>query len=228
MRCYDARLIDDALRDPSTFRATLRGIAPASRDQWVDRVLGFGELPDDGPDLPRGCAPYLPCSVDVLLRAVVRARVTRSDIFVDVGSGVGRAMSFVHLATGAGAMGIEVQGQLARASKDLAARSALRRVSTVEGDAIALAGLMATGSVFFFYCPFSGDRLKGVLDDLEAIARTRMLRLCFVDVAVPERAWLVREPRTAGDSLVICRTSLHDRRLGRAALRNARAVAAIG
>jgi hypothetical protein len=36
------------------------------------------------------------------------------------------------------------------------------------------------GTVFFLYCPFGGDRLKRVLDELEAIARTRQTRVCCV------------------------------------------------
>ena len=49
----------------------------------------------------------------------------------------------------------------------------------------------------------------------------------WVDVAVPERPWLVREPQTT-DSLVVCRTSLHDRAFSQATRRNAMTVAAIG
>jgi hypothetical protein len=223
-------MIDRTLRDPSTFRATLQGIPPGSRDRWVDRVLGLDDLPEDGLDLPPGCTPYLPCSVNVLLRVVIQARVSPMDVFVDVGSGLGRAMIFVHLVTGAAAIGVEVQRDLAHAAKDLAARSQLPRVSTVEGDAAGLAGLIAIGSVFFFYCPFSGDRLKTVLNDLEDIARTRMLRLCLVDLPPPACSWLVREPGTAGDEageLVIYRTMLHDEALDDAVLRNGRTLAEI-
>ena len=52
---------------------------------------------------------------------------------------------------------------------------------------------MVVGSVFFFYCPFSGARLAKVLDDLEPIARTRQLRICCVDLSLPPRPWLTRE-----------------------------------
>ena len=26
--------------------------------------LGFDEIPADGPDLPQGCVPYLPCTIE--------------------------------------------------------------------------------------------------------------------------------------------------------------------
>ena len=198
--------IADGLHDPSAFRAALLSVAPASRDAWLDHVLGLGELPDDGPELPRDCVPYLPCPVDALLRMVERAPVLASDTFVDVGSGVGRATALVHLLTGASTVGIEVQHGLVRASRELAARLAISRTSTIEGDAAELTGSFATGSVFFLYCPFSGERLSKVLDGLEPVARARPLRICCVDLPLPPRPWLALDSQAAGD-LAIHRTT---------------------
>jgi hypothetical protein len=205
------RLIQQGFQDPPTFRAALLSVPSAGRDQWLDSVLGLGELPDDGPELPRGCVPYLPCSVDVLLRIVDRAPIRGSDVFVDVGSGLGRAAILVHLLTGAGAIGLEVQPALALASRGLAARLHLSRVSCVNGDATTLTGLITIGSVFLLYCPFGGDRLAKVLADLESIARTRPLRICAVDLPLPPCPWLTIQGLHPGN-LAIYRSTLHDRR----------------
>src|SRR5262245_51666960 len=97
------RSIERGLHDPSLFRAALLDVPVGDRDAWVDLVLGLGELPGDGPALPPGGVPYLPCSVDVLLRVIDEAPVRSTDVFVDVGGGPGRAITFVHLLTGAGA-----------------------------------------------------------------------------------------------------------------------------
>jgi SAM-dependent methyltransferase len=185
--------------DREAFREALLRVAPSERDAWLDRVLGLGALPDDGPDLPRGCVPYFPCSVDALLRMAEQARVSASDVFVDVGSGLGRAAAFVHLLTGAEAIGLEVQSGLLSAARDLTTRLRLSRVSFIEGDAATLPGIVAVGSVFFFYCPFSGDRLVNVLHDLEVIARTRMIRVCCLDLPLPPCPWLALESQLAGD-----------------------------
>ena len=96
-------LIATGCATPGLFRAAIMRVPPSVRDAWLDAVLGVGEIPDDGPDLPRGCVPYLPCSVDTLLRMVELADVQPTDVFVDVGSGVGRAAAFTHFLTGAGA-----------------------------------------------------------------------------------------------------------------------------
>jgi hypothetical protein len=196
---------------PAVFRAALTSVAVTERDAWLDLVFGLDAIPDDGPDLPRGCVPYLPCSVDALLRLVDHAGVHDSDVFVDVGAGVGRAAALVHLLTGAPAIGIEIQRALVLASQDLTSRLNVSRCAQVEGDAAQLTGLITIGSVFFLYCPFSGERLEQVLDGLEAIARTRPIRVCCVDLPPLARPWLTPAPPVAGD-LIVYRSTLHEAR----------------
>jgi SAM-dependent methyltransferase len=197
--------IESGLQEPSQFRAALLEVPSSERDAWVDRVLGLGEIPDDG-ELPAGCVPYLPCPVDALLRIVEHAPVRATDVFVDVGAGLGRATAVVHLLTGAGAIGLEIQPALARGARELAARLLASRVSCVEGDAANLAGAIAIGSVFFLYCPFSGERLTKLLAELEAIARTRPIRVCSVDLPLPPCDWLTPEPCFGAGDLAIYRS----------------------
>ena len=192
------RAIERGLHAPTAFRAALSDVPFGERDAWADLVLGLGELPADGPALPAGGVPYLPCSVEVLLRTVDEAAVRAEDVFVDVGAGPGRAIALVHLLTGAGAVGLEIQPELVRAGHALAAGLGLPRVTCIEGDAAEIAGSIVTGSVFFFYCPFSGARLAKVLDSLQPLARTRQLRLCCVDLPLPPRVWLTRAPAPGG------------------------------
>lgn len=204
------RSIESRAHDPVAFRAALLSVPAIARDAWLDLVLGLGELPDDGPELPRGCVPYMPCSVDVLLRTIDLAAVNASDVFVDIGSGLGRAAALVHLLTGASAIGLEIQPALARAARELAARLLLSRVRCIEGDAVTLTGSMTVGTVFFLYCPFGGERLLKVLDQLESLARTRMLRVCCVDLPLPVREWLTPDPAMSGE-LAVYRSTLHPR-----------------
>lgn len=175
---------------PATFHAALLDVPPVERDAWLDRVLGIEELPDDGPDLPRGCVPYIPCAVDTLLRMVEQAEVQAADVFVDIGSGLCRSAVLTHLLTGAAAIGIEIQSGLVHAARALTSRMNVSHVSVLEGDAAHLTGTLTRGTVFFLYCPFSGERLEQVLDGIEPIARARPIRLCCVDLRLPFRPWL--------------------------------------
>lgn len=183
-------LLRKAELTPERFRAELAGVPAVERDAWFDWVLSLDVIPEDGPSLPRSCTPYLPCSVEALLGVVEHARVDALDVFVDLGSGLGRAAAFVQLCTGASVIGVEIQPELVRASRELARRVALRPFSVIEGDAPSLAGRVTNGTIFFLYCPFSGERLEQTLDGLEPIARTRQIRVCCVDVPLPPRPWL--------------------------------------
>jgi len=169
------------------------------REEWVNNVLGLGAVAEDGPELPAGCTPYLPCPVDVLLRAVEEARIEVSDTFVDVGSGVGRALALVHLLSGATAVGIEIQPALVQAAAELSVRLPHARIATVAGDAGRSAGALAQGTVFFLYCPFGGERLVKVLADLEQLALARPIRVCCVNLPLPSCSWLRLEGSCEGD-----------------------------
>src|SRR4051812_44723319 len=97
-------LLANAELAPAAFRVALIGVSPNDRDAWLDCVLGLDDFSaEDGPELPPGGVAYLPCSVDALLRMIEHAQVQASDVFVDIGSGLGRASLLVHLLTGASA-----------------------------------------------------------------------------------------------------------------------------
>jgi SAM-dependent methyltransferase len=186
---------------PAELAAALRAVPASERDAWVDRVFGLDDVPDDGPELPRGCVPYLPSPVDAVLRLIELAEVREDDVFVDVGSGVGRATLLVHLLTGARTIGLEIQPQLVQRSRDLACRLNAERVAFIEGDAAQLIDDVPMGSVYFFYCPFGGERLDRVIDDLEAVARTKTIRIASLNLPIPSRPWLT--PVRSYDDLTV-------------------------
>lgn len=185
------------------FAATLRAMAADARDRWVDDLFGMHDLPEDAP-LPRGCVPYLPCAVEPLLRVIELAEVGPDDVFVDVGSGLGRAALLVHALTGARAIGLEIQPALVHASRRLARQLRAEHVRTIEGDAAQTIHAALHGTVFFLYCPFGGARLELVLDAIAGIAHTRDARVCSVDLPLPARPGLA--PLRAIDDLAVYRT----------------------
>jgi hypothetical protein len=201
LRVRPASDAPETLHEPRAFRAALMHVPPDERDVWVDALFGIDGLPPDGPELPRGCVPYLPCSVDAIVRMIDAAGVGPSDVFVDVGSGLGRAALLTHFATGAQAIGIEVQRALVHTSRAMAARLAAR-LSVIEGDAADLVGLLPIGTVFFLYCPFGSARLEKVLADLESLARVRPIRIATVDLPLADLPWLERLTPAGGDLAV--------------------------
>lgn len=180
------------------------------RDAWFDAVLGLdavGGVLEDGPELPRGCVPYLPSPVDALIRCVDAAAIRASDVVVDVGAGLGRAAAFLRLSSGASVVGVEIQRALLREARGMVQRVGLSRVTFLEGDGVAAIGEVGearAGTVFFLYCPFSGERLERLLDGIEGAARegaatSREIRVCALDVVLPARRWLAQVSPVASD-----------------------------
>ncbi len=193
---------------PSSFRRSLTRVEAHTRDAWLDLVLGLEPPPPDGPSLPRGCVPYLPSSVEVLLRASDLVGLGPEDVFVDVGSGAGRALAAIHLLTGARVVGLEIQPELVQSSRELMARLGITNYEIAQGDCLELIGLIPQAAVLLLYCPFAFDKLNRFLDRLEERARSSELRLCCVDVPPISRSWLERAEVKAGD-LTIYRSKLH-------------------
>ncbi len=185
-------------------REALAHIPAADRDRWWDIAYGVDQVADDDDHaaLPPGGVPYLPCGVEHVLATIEHTKMGASDVFVDVGSGLGRVTTLAHLLTGASAIGLEVQPALVDASRSLAAALHADRVVVVPGDAVQLARYMMIGTVFFLYCPFSGARLDEMVDSLADVARTRTIRIACVSVTLSPRPWL-RVAATPSAELII-------------------------
>lgn len=171
------------------FRAAFLDVPFLDRDAWVDAVFGLDELLPDGAELPKGCVPYLPSAVEALHCLADNIPMQSGDVWVDVGSGVGRAAVFLHLLTGVRVVGIEVQSTHVRAAEALVERLGLSDVSFVPGDVLELQDELVRGTVFFLYCPFSGERLFKCLAILEKLAQKRTIWICTLDLPLPECGW---------------------------------------
>jgi predicted RNA methylase len=174
----------------SEFRAALLDVPYVERDAWVDAIFQLDGCGEDTPELPQGCVPYLPCAVTALLQIAEKAPVTAADVFVDIGSGAGRAAVLMHLLTGASSLGIEIQATHLQTARELVKRLCLSKVTFVQGDAAEISPAYAEATVFFLYCPFSGVRLERFLNQIEALAQERAISICTVDLPLPEIRWL--------------------------------------
>ena len=169
------------------------------RDAWVNQRLGFGELPDDGADLPREAVPYFPSSVEEILTMVKELPLRPEHELVDIGSGAGRAVILAHLLSGAKARGIEVQAHLVQLARKTAAALNLNDVSFEHGNA---ADMELHGDVFYLYAPANGDLLMRVVKRLKAAAKRKPIVVCTVALDLRSEAWL--EPRrTSCETLTI-------------------------
>jgi hypothetical protein len=195
-------LLEDAPNAAAALRAALEGLPARERDGFVDRVLAVDSADADGQELPRGCVPYMPCRVDLLVQLVDWAEVRPDDVFVDVGSGVGRATALVHCLTRARTIGIEIQSHLVESARNVSSAFDETRISTLHGDASQLVRTVGFGTVFFFYCPFSGERFERIVDVLGEIAARHPIRIGCVDLPPLARPWLEPISRPSGELVV--------------------------
>jgi hypothetical protein len=117
-------------------------------------------------------------------RALARLRVGPDDVFVDFGSGLGRALLVASTLPFRRVVGIELSAELsARARRNLV-RSRIRRradkVEVVTADALEWP-IPPDLTVAYLYCPFTGDVFRRVIDKLlqSVDEHPRPLRLVY-------------------------------------------------
>ncbi len=163
-----------------------------SRDRALEELLGIARPVDQLGGAPGADRmPYMPSAIAPVVRAVLDVPITRDDVFVDLGAGLGKAAMTVHLLTGARARGVELQPALVTAANAQARELALG-VEFVRADA--LEADLDDATVVFLYLPFTGEVLAGVLRRLEAVARRRQLVICTLGLHLRGVDWIAERP----------------------------------
>jgi methyltransferase family protein len=163
----------------------------AERDKAIELALGIESSPAQKP-LGKDRMGYMPAGIAPIVRTVLDAPIGPNDVFVDLGSGLGKVAMAVHLLTGARAIGIELQPDLAARARAEASYLGLKGVTFLEGDA--LNADVDDATVVFLYLPFTGDVLAGVMARLEAVARRRDLVICSLGLDLRGFDWIVERP----------------------------------
>ena len=178
--------------DASAWLEDLARLPAPARDAAVEARLGLQAVSSrpPGPDL----IGHHASGVAAILTALSHAPVTAEDVFVDVGSGLGKVVLLARLLTGATVRGIELQPELAETTRRSATRLGLD-VTVDVGDA--REARIDDGTVFFLYLPFTGEALRRFLARLEDVARRRPVVVCTLGLDLDREApWLQRRPDT--------------------------------
>ncbi|HET6552562.1 MAG TPA: hypothetical protein VFG49_03415 [Dyella sp.] len=160
-------------------------------DALLGEVFAFDEPNEAISPLEPGMVFYQPTPVRHIFDLVQRAVVTRDDVFIDLGSGLGHVPMLASILTGAQCVGIEREPVYARLAQQTAASLQLDRLTFIAQD-VRDADL-SQGTVFYLYTPFTGDILRTVLDALRNESARRPVRIVtFGPCAgvIAEEAWL--------------------------------------
>ncbi len=144
----------------------------------------------------RDMVHYEPTPARAILDLVDQVPMTATDVFYDLGAGLGHVALLVHLLTGAVARGVEIEAAYSRHAQSCAEELGLSDVYFLNRDARDVD--YADGTVFFMYTPFTGKLLEAVLTALAREARRRPMTLCTYGACtldVAQQPWLrLRHP----------------------------------
>ncbi len=179
---------------------------PQTTDHIYMSYDGLDALVDGLFDLKQAPAPQLTPAIDmvhceetparVLLDLVDQIPFAPTDVFYDLGSGLGQVVMLVHLLTGVRAKGVEIEPAFTAFAQQQTQALGLSDVTFVNADA--RMADYGDGTIFFMFTPFRGQLLQAVLDRLQQEAQRRTIRLCTFGSCSPRVAvqpWL--RPLTA-------------------------------
>jgi hypothetical protein len=134
---------------------------------------------------------YEPTPARVVLDLVDHVGLGPTDVFYDLGAGLGRVVTLVSLLAEIPTRGVELQHDLCVAARRSAQNLGAASASFTEADARSVD--YSDGTVFYLFTPFRGDVLRGVLDRLREEAQRRKLTVCTYGSCtrrVVDESWL--------------------------------------
>ncbi len=134
---------------------------------------------------------YEPTPARAILALIDRLSVGPTDVFYDLGSGLGQIAMTVNLLTGSKTKGVELETNFCTYAQHCAQQLGLANIEFINADA--QVADYTDGTVFYLFTPFKGSLLQTVLDRLAQIAQTRPIKVCTFGpctLAVARQSWL--------------------------------------
>ena len=162
-------------------------------DLLVNGILTHRNLPAETRVREPEMVYYQKTPARIILELIYRADFKPSDVFYDLGSGLGQVVMLVHLLCGIVSKGVEFEPAFCDYARDIATELQLRDVEFINTDA--RGADYSSGTVFFMYTPFDGRLFREVLQMLKAEADRRKIKLftygpCTAVVA--QQSWLIK------------------------------------
>ncbi|MGO8994526.1 MAG: class I SAM-dependent methyltransferase [Polyangiaceae bacterium] len=176
----------------SDLLAWLASVPTQERDAAVEAYLGIAASAVSCSSPGEDMVGYHASGVAPIVRMLLEVPVVADDVFVDLGSGLGKVTKLARILTGATVRGIEIQPALVERARRVSTELRLD-VSYIQADA--RHADLADGTVFFLYVPFTGSVLRDVLRNLRRVATDHAIVVCSLGVDLDREApWLSRRP----------------------------------
>lgn len=158
---------------PRDLKKALYTLQSRDWDPFVERLFGI-ETPSyiEWPD-STDVIPYLPSPVEAILDLV--ETMTEQDVLYDLGAGLGKVILLAGWLSGAKARGVElVQAYVDRINLR-ASDLGMAEVSAICADVRDVD--FSDGTLFYFYDPFRGELLDGIVTKIEELKTARIAAL---------------------------------------------------
>lgn len=145
---------------------------------------------------------YQPTPVRHILHLITATALSKDDVFVDLGSGLGHVALLLFMLAGAQSVGIEIEPAYVASARACAHTLRLSGVRFLHEDA--RAADLSNGTVFYLYTPFSGSILAAVLHRLRNESARRPIRIGSLGpctASLSKESWL--EPAAPPDPMHI-------------------------
>lgn len=171
-------------------------------DIFINGLTSFQAMPAQTKELEPEMVYYQKTPARIVFELVEKAHFTASDVFFDIGSGLGQVAILVNLLAGIPVRGVEIDPAFCQYAREQATDLHLSNVTFIHADARKTD--YSGGTVFFMFTPFRGEILQDVLAILQKEAASRKIRIvtygpCTDQVALQD--WL--EFANPGDRLGI-------------------------
>jgi Histone methylation protein DOT1 len=145
-------------------------------DEVIIGVLQFQEPATTTIQPAAEMVAYQPTPARHIFDLLKRTALTKDDVLVDVGSGLGHVPMLTSICTQARSVGIELEAAYVDYARRAAESLNLSRVTFIQQDA--RSADFSNGTVFYLYTPFTGTILRTTLELLRQQAERRPIRIC--------------------------------------------------
>lgn len=175
-------------------------------DALVGGVLQIDE-PAQAAALSDDMVSYQPTPARHAFAVIERTGLTKQDVLVDIGSGLGHVSLLAAICTPARCIGIERDAAYVDCARRCAEALGLRTASFQAQDA--READLSGATVFYLYTPFRGAMLDGMLARFEREASRRAIRICTLGPCTDTFArapWLATDDPLRNDVPVLFRS----------------------
>jgi hypothetical protein len=171
------------------------GVVQGEGYDFLDElIVGIFEFEESGVEpvpLAAEMVFYQPTPARHIFDLIDRTALTKHDVLVDLGSGLGHVPLLASICTLARSIGIELEPAYIDCARQSAQGLNLNNVTFLQQDV--RAADFSAGTVFYLYTPFTGTILRAVLDSLQREASRRPIRIGTFGPCTPiiaEEQWL--------------------------------------